>query len=102
MQAIKRSSSTISTSPEPTTPNCPPVTPSPKKAKPDSSPTPHTPSKPKKTPKPKTESSGNANGTWTPDKRGVFLDGVIAAGYKSVDLDGLASRVSGDGDVGRG
>lgn len=38
--------------------------------------------------------SGVANGSWTAEKRGAFMDEIIAAGYKMADLDDIASRVS--------
>lgn len=45
-----------------------------------------------KTPKsPKAE-----NGTWTPEKRKVFVDEIFAAGYKATDLDSLAAKLDMD------
>jgi hypothetical protein len=35
-----------------------------------------------------------ANGEWTEDKRAVFMDMVIAAGYKALNLDEVAVTVS--------
>ena len=64
----------------------------------------------KKTPSPKkakttstTSASGvgsqssptaTANGIWDAEKRALFMDEIIATGYKAVDLGGLASKVS--------
>ena len=41
----------------------------------------------------KTCKSNAANGEWTVDKRGAFMDRVIAAGYQAVDYDSLAMEV---------
>ncbi|GFZ43178.1 hypothetical protein JCM24511_00897 [Saitozyma sp. JCM 24511] len=53
---------------------------------------------PSKTPTPKSARStrstaAQANGTWEPQKRGLFMDEIIAAGYKSADLDAIASML---------
>jgi ABC-type sugar transport system substrate-binding protein len=34
------------------------------------------------------------NGEWDPEKRATFMDLVIAAGYKAINLDEVASTVS--------
>ena len=34
------------------------------------------------------------NGDWDPEKRAVFMDLVIAAGYKAINLDEVATTVS--------
>jgi hypothetical protein len=34
------------------------------------------------------------NGEWDPEKRAVFMDLIIAAGYKAINLDEVASTVS--------
>lgn len=38
---------------------------------------------------------GNANGNWDGHKRAMLMEEVIAAGYKALDLEALASKVSG-------
>jgi hypothetical protein len=38
--------------------------------------------------------NGNGNGVWTSEKKGIFLEEVIAAGYRAVDLVSLAEKVS--------
>jgi hypothetical protein len=40
------------------------------------------------------EGGGGGNGEWTPEKKAVFMDRVIAAGYKVLDLNTLAIEVS--------
>lgn len=49
-----------------------------------------------KTASPKKEKADgcDANGEWSPEKRELFMDRVIAAGYKVLDLDELAGEVS--------
>jgi hypothetical protein len=34
------------------------------------------------------------NGEWDPEKRAVFMDLIIAAGYKAINLDEVVSTVS--------
>ena len=34
------------------------------------------------------------NGEWDPEKRAVFIDMIIAAGYKAINLDEVATTVS--------
>jgi len=34
------------------------------------------------------------NGEWDPEKRAVFIDMIIAAGYKAINLDQVATTVS--------
>jgi hypothetical protein len=34
------------------------------------------------------------NGEWDPEKRALFMDLIIAAGYKAINLDEVASTVS--------
>ena len=41
---------------------------------------------------------GGSNGEWTPEKKGVLIDRVIAAGYKVLDIGGLAKEVSDRSD----
>jgi hypothetical protein len=58
--------------------------------------TPSTPSPKKKV---KRESSGSGsgiggNGEWTPEKKEIFMDRVIATGYRTLDLGQLAEEVS--------
>jgi hypothetical protein len=54
--------------------------------------------KPNITPSKKTKKSPQKvkpeNGEWDPEKRALFMDLVIAAGYKAINLDELASTVS--------
>jgi len=38
-------------------------------------------------------SAGGSNGEWTPEKKEIFMDRVIAAGYKVLDLGELADEV---------
>jgi len=55
----------------------------------------NSPSKAKSPKKPKKEGEKQvANGEWTEEKRAVFMDMVIAAGYKALDLDEVAITVS--------
>lgn len=37
---------------------------------------------------------GPSPGGWTPEKRAVFIEKVLAAGYKALDLDDVAKEVS--------
>ncbi|KAK1927976.1 hypothetical protein DB88DRAFT_516697 [Papiliotrema laurentii] len=37
--------------------------------------------------------TGSINGTWTAEKRGSFMEEIIAAGYKVVNLDELAHKL---------
>ncbi|ORY20960.1 hypothetical protein BCR39DRAFT_474779 [Naematelia encephala] len=76
---MKRSSSVASSSPQTTTTTHTP-TPSPKKDQ----------STPNKRPK---RSQASENGTWTPEKRAMFIDDVLASGYKAIDLDSLATKL---------
>jgi hypothetical protein len=80
---MKRSSSEVSPSPisSPDQDSKPDITPSKKTKK--------SPTKPKKETGVKPE-----NGEWDPEKRAVFMDIIIAAGYKAVNLDEIASTVS--------
>jgi len=39
------------------------------------------------------EKTPKVNGTWTAEKKGMFMDEVIAAGYRAVDLVSLAEKV---------
>lgn len=39
-------------------------------------------------------SGGGGNGEWTPQKKEIFMDRVIATGYKTLDLGQLAKEVS--------
>jgi hypothetical protein len=39
------------------------------------------------------------NGEWDPEKRAMFMDLIIAAGYKAVNLDEVASTVSPSGSL---
>jgi len=34
------------------------------------------------------------NGEWDPEKRAIFIDLIIAAGYKAINLDEVATTVS--------
>lgn len=36
----------------------------------------------------------NTNGEWTPAKRALFMEKVIEAGYRSLDLNEVAEEVS--------
>jgi hypothetical protein len=56
---------------------------------------PSTPSPKKKAEKESSGSSsgGGGNGEWTPEKKAIFMDRVIAAGYKVLDLGELATEV---------
>lgn len=56
-----------------------------------------TPTSPSPTKKPK---GAVVNGTWDPEKRELFMDRVIATGYKAIDMESLAAEVS-DGGTGR-
>ncbi|EIW72647.1 hypothetical protein M231_06547 [Tremella mesenterica] len=73
----------------------PPITPKKTKVDPKSpkSKTPKTP----RTPKAKIEKGENgekgANGVWTSEKKGEFMDEIIAVGYKNADLDSLATKL---------
>lgn len=59
---------------------------------------PKTPTPRKKVKKESSDDSGSGggggNGEWTPEKKGVLIDRVIAAGYKVLDIGGLAKEVS--------
>jgi hypothetical protein len=66
-----------------------PITPPSKKSKLTKKPTPKSGRSTKSTP-------AQANGTWDPQKRGAFVDEIIAAGYRSADLDAIAGKVSGE------
>jgi len=57
--------------------------------------TPSTPSPKKKAKSSSGGSSGGGgvNGEWTPEKKAIFMDRVIAAGYKGLDLGELAEEV---------
>ncbi|KAL7422867.1 hypothetical protein Q5752_002164 [Cryptotrichosporon argae] len=69
----------------------PPVTPPKKKTK-----SPMSPMSPKGTNSPSSASvpaSPSSNGTWTPASRAEFMDRIIAAGYRAVDLDALADEM---------
>ncbi|ORX34228.1 hypothetical protein BD324DRAFT_683654 [Kockovaella imperatae] len=106
---IKRSfSMTPSPAPSSASSESAAYSPSPKKIKKEtltsdtSSPTtPKTPksnstaTKSSKTPKTsKTGSKAQENGTWTAEKRGIFIDEIIAAGYKGAELDSLADKLN--------
>ncbi|KAL7422866.1 hypothetical protein Q5752_002163 [Cryptotrichosporon argae] len=80
---MKRESSPASPSPDALTtpPPLPTPTPTPKKAK----------TTPKKAATPK--KAGGATNAWTPDKRELFIDRIIATGYKSANLDALAAEL---------
>ena len=75
-------------------------TPSPPVESPNNSlsPSPETPKKPKSSPKKaKTSPKGESeqNGSWTGEKRAIFMDRIIEKGYKETDLGALAREVSG-------
>ncbi|WVF70742.1 hypothetical protein IAT40_005536 [Kwoniella sp. CBS 6097] len=40
-----------------------------------------------------TSSPGGSKGTWDGEKKALFMDEIIAAGYKAADLDQLAARI---------
>ena len=44
--------------------------------------------------KAKPAASTNGNGEWTPEKKALLMDEIIAAGYKALNLEELAGRVS--------
>ncbi|WVQ62387.1 uncharacterized protein L199_000527 [Kwoniella botswanensis] len=46
-----------------------------------------------KKPKIKTEPAANANGVWDGEKRALFIDEIIAVGYKNANLDELANKL---------
>lgn len=78
---------------KPTLESATPVSPATKKAKTTSSPVrlkPASPATPKQAPM-----SGviSQNGGWTAEKRGIFMDQIIAAGYKAINLDDMAVQV---------
>jgi hypothetical protein len=60
--------------------------------KPKKTPSP-TKSRPKSPTKPKKEGESQ-NGEWDKEKRAAFMDLIIAAGYKAVNLDEVAASVS--------
>ena len=74
----------------------PDITPPPtSKAKNNKTKAPSTPS-PKKRAKSSSGGSGSGgggNGEWTPEKKAIFMDRVIATGYKGLDLGELAEEV---------
>jgi hypothetical protein len=75
----------------------PDITPPPTaKSKNSKTPTPSTPSPNKKAKKESGDGggAGSGNGEWTPEIKGKFMDRVIAAGYKTLDLGELAREVS--------
>jgi hypothetical protein len=61
-------------------------------------PKPKAPSTPSPKKKAKSSSGGSSgggggNGEWTPEKKAIFMDRVIATGYKGLDLGELAEEV---------
>jgi hypothetical protein len=75
----------------------PDITPPPtSKAKNNKTKAPSTPSPNKKARKEsggRSSSGGGGNGEWTPEKKAIFMDRVIATGYKGLDLGELAEEV---------
>lgn len=49
---------------------------------------------PKKKAKKESSRSGGGNGEWTPEKKEIFMDRIIATGYKGINLGELAEEVS--------
>jgi hypothetical protein len=108
---MKRSSSTIDDDEIPSSPAPsqsgseefkPDITPSPTSKTKKTKAVPKTPTPRKRVKKESSDDSGNGggsggsggNGEWTPEKKGIFMDRVIAAGYKVLDLGELAEEVS--------
>jgi hypothetical protein len=101
---MKRSSSTIDDDEIPSSPAPsqsgseefkPDITPSPTSKTKKTKAVPKTPTPRKRVKKESNDDSGNggSNGEWTPEKKGVLIDRVIAAGYKVLDIGGLAKEV---------
>lgn len=42
------------------------------------------------------ENDATANSSWTPEKRAAFIEKVIEAGYKALDLNEVGDEVSSD------
>lgn len=93
---MKRSSSEIPSSPVSSAPEDdfkPDSTTSPPKSK-RAEPAPQTPTSHTKIKKDPIVSGVSENGEWTAEKKAMMMDTIIAAGYKSTDLDALAGQVS--------
>jgi hypothetical protein len=65
-------------------------------AKPDSTPSKKTKRSPSKVSptKIKKEQSNPENGEWDQENRAIFMDMIIAAGYKAINLDDVANTVN--------
>lgn len=88
---MKRSSSekSASSDDEESKPKLEPTTPPPKTGKSKSS-----SASPSKKAKKESKGSGQVNGGWTPEKKAMFMDTIIANGYKSTNLEELSVKVS--------